>query len=277
MKIVFDNGKIYTGELPFAEAFAVEDGRFVFVGNTKDALALAAPGDELEDLQGRFVCAGFNDSHMHILNYGQALLTAKLDEHTGSLADLLAYVRAFAAEHPVAEGAWLKGRGWNQDYFTDVHRMPDRYDLDTISTEYPICLVRCCGHCLVVNSKALEILGITADTPQPEGGSIGMTTAALQSEGSNTGMAADTPQPEGGSIGMTSATLVEGNGMGKKDVVFPSNRYRARVEPFRHPLMNLPGVGASVSILKPSGKKNIEQFSAFANGEVGHFRHFVVA
>ncbi|MBO4288543.1 MAG: amidohydrolase [Lachnospiraceae bacterium] len=173
MKKVFYNGKIYTGELPFAEAFAVEDGRFVFVGNTKDALALAAPGDELKDLQGRFVCAGFNDSHMHILNYGQALLTAKLDEHTGSLADLLAYVKAFAAEHPVAEGAWLKGRGWNQDYFTDVHRMPDRYDLDTISTEYPICLVRCCGHCLVVNSKALEILGITADTPQPEGGSIG--------------------------------------------------------------------------------------------------------
>ena len=49
--------------------------------------------------------------------------------------------------------------------------------------------------------------------------------------------------------------------MREKDVVFPSNRDRTRPEPFRHPFMNLPGVGGSVSILKPQGKKNIEQFS----------------
>ena len=174
MKTIFYNGKIYTGQLPLAEAFAVEDGKFVFVGNTTDALALDAEGGEQVDLGGRFVCAGFNDSHMHLLNYGQFLMAAKLDQHTESLAELIAYVKAFAAEHPVAEGAWLKGRGWNQDYFTDVQRMPDRHDLDGISTDFPICLVRCCGHCLVVNSKALELLGITEKTPQPEGGSIGM-------------------------------------------------------------------------------------------------------
>lgn len=174
MKKIFYNGKVYTGELPLREAFAVEDDRFVFVGDSKEALALAAEGDKKVDLSGRFVCAGFNDSHMHLLNYGLSLVSAKLDEHTESLAELLDYVRTFAAEHPVAEGAWLKGRGWNQDYFTDEKRMPDRHDLDGISTEYPICLVRCCGHCLVVNSKALEVLGVTADTPQPEGGSIGM-------------------------------------------------------------------------------------------------------
>ncbi len=178
MKKIFFNGKVYTGGLPLREAFAVEDGRFAFVGDTKDALALAAEGDETVDLGGRFVCAGFNDSHMHLLNYGQFLLSAKLDEHTNSLAELLDYVRDFAAEHPVAEGAWLKGRGWNQDYFTDADRMPDRHDLDGISTEYPICLVRCCGHCLVVNTRALEVLGITAETASPEGGSIGMADGA---------------------------------------------------------------------------------------------------
>ena len=65
--------------------------------------------------------------------------------------------------------------------------------------------------------------------------------------------------------------------MSEKDVVFPANRNRTRPEPIRHPVVNLPGVGGSVSMLKPQGKKNIEQFSPFADREVGHFRHFVVA
>lgn len=52
--------------------------------------------------------------------------------------------------------------------------MPDRYDLDQVSEDVPVCAVRACGHCLVVNTKALQLLGITKDTPQPEGGCIGM-------------------------------------------------------------------------------------------------------
>ena len=174
MKTFFVNGNVYPGSLPMAEAFAVEDGHFIFVGSNEEVKEQVRPGDSCIDLGGKFVCAGFNDSHMHLANFGQSLLAAKLDQHTESLADLLAYVKEFAAEHPVAEGAWLKGRGWNQDFFTDVQRMPDRHDLDSISTAFPICLVRCCGHCLVVNSRALELLGITAQTPQPEGGSIGI-------------------------------------------------------------------------------------------------------
>lgn len=66
------------------------------------------------------------------------------------------------------------GRGWNQDYFSDADRMPSRWDLDQVSTEVPICAVRACGHCLVVNSRALEVIGVTADSPQPEGGRIGL-------------------------------------------------------------------------------------------------------
>ena len=71
----------------------------------------------------------------------------------------LACLDTFQKEHPRKDGAWLMGRGWNQDYFTDVDRMPNRYDLDRVSTEVPICATRACGHCLVVNSKALEIAG----------------------------------------------------------------------------------------------------------------------
>ena len=172
MKQIYHNGQVYAGSLDLAEAFVVENGRFGYVGDSKTALSLAAEGDDIIDLQGQFVCPGFNDSHMHLLNYGNVLSIAPLAQHTSSLADLLDCMKNFLAENPVEEGGWLRGRGWNQDYFTDVNRMPTRYDLDTISTDIPILATRACGHCLVVNSKALELLGITADTPSPEGGLI---------------------------------------------------------------------------------------------------------
>ena len=121
---------------------------------------------------------------MHLLNYGSSLLKAQLAAHTESLEDMLACLDTFQKEHPRKDGAWLMGRGWNQDYFTDVDRMPNRYDLDRVSTEVPICATRACGHCLVVNSKALELLGVTADTPQPEGGEIGMETVSRTEDSS---------------------------------------------------------------------------------------------
>ncbi len=170
--ILYTNAKVYTGELPLVEAFAVEGGLFVFAGSAAEGAALNA--DEVVDLNGQFVCAGFNDSHMHLLNYGQSLMQAPLGEHTTSIADMLQCLRDFAQEHPVQDGKWLRGRGWNHDYFTDQPGvMPTRHDLDKVSTEYPILIVRCCGHGLAINTKALEICGITAETPAPEGGMIG--------------------------------------------------------------------------------------------------------
>ena len=174
MKQIYINGKVYTGSLPLAEAFVVEEDRFTFAGSSEDALAIAQAGDETIDLGGRFACAGFNDSHMHLLGYGLSLTCAPLSEHTGSLAEMISYLRSFAETHPDTAGGWIVGRGWNHDYFTDVRRMPDRYDLDKVSTDRPVVAVRCCGHCLVVNSKVLGLLNITADTPAPEGGSIGL-------------------------------------------------------------------------------------------------------
>ena len=173
MRSIFYNGRVYTGELPLRSAFAVEDGRFLRVGTDREVLALAREGDALRDLGGRFVCAGFNDSHMHLLNYGQTLFSAALAPHTASLGGMLSYLKDWLREHPPREGQWLTGRGWNQDYFTDVSRMPNRRDLDGISADIPIMITRCCGHCCVVNSRVLELAGIDAGTPSPAGGSIG--------------------------------------------------------------------------------------------------------
>ena len=166
MKTVYHNGSVYTGTLPLAEAFGVEDGTFFFTGSNREALLLDA--DAFVDLKGAFVCAGFNDSHMHLLNYGQALTIAPLHQHTGSLEDMVLCLKNTAP----GRGGWILGRGWNQDYFADCRRMPSRWDLDRVSACQPVCAVRACGHALSVNSRALEILGITADTPQPEGGQI---------------------------------------------------------------------------------------------------------
>ena len=174
MKTIFHNGTVYTGK-GFCQSFAVEDGLFTAAGSNAEMLALQQQDDQLIDLQGRFVCAGFNDSHMHLLNLGQYLTNLRLDEHTGSLREMLEYARNVLNSQDFSNGRWLKGRGWNQDYFTDVSRMPDVSDLDQISTEIPIMLTRACGHCCVVNSRALELAGITADTVSPEGGAIGLT------------------------------------------------------------------------------------------------------
>lgn len=174
MKTIYHNGRVYTGAPAPAQAFVVENGRFVYAGSDAGALALRRPGDETVDLGGQFVCPGFNDSHMHLLEYGYLLRMPQLAAHTGSLADMLECMRAFLAQHPRPAGGWLVGRGWNQDLFADVRRMPDRYDLDAVSTEIPVAAVRACGHCMVVNSRALALLGVTGSTPQPAGGRIGM-------------------------------------------------------------------------------------------------------
>lgn len=169
---VYYNGKVYAGNGCFAEAFAVEEGRFRSVGTNDEVLERFANAEKV-DLLGRFVCAGFNDSHMHLINYAQALMSAPLMEHTSSLDEVIACMKRHLELFQPANGGWLKGRGWNQDYFTDTDRMPNRWNLDEVSTEIPIIITRACGHCCVVNSKALEIAGITNETVSPEGGAIG--------------------------------------------------------------------------------------------------------
>ena len=174
MKTLFYNGQVYTGSFPLKHAFIAEDGKFRHVGSNREMFLLAGEDTEKVDLEGRFVCAGFNDSHMHLLNYGQSLRMAALHDHTESLTDMLAAVKHFVQKNPVREGQWIRGRGWNQDYFTDADRMPNRYDLDTISAEIPVMLTRACGHVCAVNSKALELAGIDENTEAPLGGAIGM-------------------------------------------------------------------------------------------------------
>ena len=88
MKTIYHNGCVYTGTLPLVQGFVVEDGRFVLAGNDAEVLAQAA--DSIVDLKGAFVCAGFTDSHMHLLGFGNLLSNAQLAKHTESLEDMVA-------------------------------------------------------------------------------------------------------------------------------------------------------------------------------------------
>jgi len=170
MPQIYHNGLVFTGELPLQQAFKVDGGLFAAVGSNEEILALRREGDEVIDLKGSFVCAGFIDSHMHVLNYGYAMSCCNLIPHTTSLAEVQDALRAFIDQKGIAPGVWVRGRGWNHDYFADGAEIPTRWDLDRVSCEHPICIVRCCGHCLVLNSFALELLGIDGSAPQPDGG-----------------------------------------------------------------------------------------------------------
>ena len=99
MRTVYKNGTVYTGN-GFVTDFAVENGKFCFVGETDKATA-----DEVVDLDGKFVCAGFNDSHMHVLNLGNVLTMANLGAHTTSLKEMLDCLRTYIKETGVTPAA----------------------------------------------------------------------------------------------------------------------------------------------------------------------------
>lgn len=170
MDTIFYNGKIYTvdGSIPFAEAVAIKDGIIIRVGNNEEVLSLQNQKTHLVDLEGALMLPGFCDSHMHLLSYGYSLQKVNLNS-AKCMDDLIRLGKEFLVEHPYL--SWLQGRGWSTDGWEDP-RIPNRYDLDKITTDIPMSYTRACGHIIVVNSKALEVMGITHSTPPVPGGHI---------------------------------------------------------------------------------------------------------
>jgi len=171
--ILFTNGTIHTltseHATPADCILVGDDGRIAFVGRAGD---INVPGNTVRvDLGGRTLIPGFNDAHVHIWKLG-LLLTVQVDARGGEAPDIDRIVGKFrvrAAETP--PGVWLSGRGYNEAALTE-RRHPTRADLDRASTDHPIALTRTCGHMIVANTRALEIAGITRETPDPPGGII---------------------------------------------------------------------------------------------------------
>lgn len=166
---VYVNGKIYTAnvEAPFAEAMAVKDGRVAWIGNAAD---VELDGETTVDLKGRRVVPGFVDSHMHpIMLAATCRQISVLPPKIHSLEELAEAIRKVREEQ--GPDRWVLGWGYDEGKLAE-HRSPNRYDLDKGAADVPVSIVRTCGHIRCLNSKALEIAGITKDTPDPEGGQI---------------------------------------------------------------------------------------------------------
>ena len=176
---VFFGGVVRTMEPPAAPgrreralptAVAVKDGVIVRVGSDREIRALAGPHTRSVDLAGRLLLPGFHDSHLHLLSYGLSLEKVYLDGAT-SIDEIVRRGRDFLRQSGGPRGGWIQGRGWNNELWPG-RRFPNRYDLDRISTDHPVTYTRTCGHIIAVNSKALEVMGVTRDTPQLPGGQI---------------------------------------------------------------------------------------------------------
>ncbi len=151
-----------------ATAVAVAGGRVVFVGDDAGARDLAEPETRVIDLAGATLLPGFTDSHCHLYGLGAAL--AQIDcVGTVDAEAVAALVDSAARAAP--SGAWLQGRGWDQNDWK-VKEYPHRTLLDRVSGDHPVLLRRIDGHAAWANSKALRLAGITADTPDPDGGQI---------------------------------------------------------------------------------------------------------
>jgi predicted amidohydrolase YtcJ len=167
--LIFINGAVYTVDAArrWARAVAVRDDSIVAVGEDADVRALAGPSTEVIDLDGRMLLPGFQDAHIHPPGSGLEMLRCNLSE-AYSREEYLRIVEEYAASHPDAE--WIQGGGWSMDAFPGG--APTKDALDAVVPDRPVFLPSRDGHSAWANSRALEIAGITASTPDPRDGRI---------------------------------------------------------------------------------------------------------
>lgn len=192
--LVLFNGPIYTLDptQPVVRAVAIRDGRILAAGTEgRVQAAVAGQRGETINLRGRAVVPGLTDAHVHILFQGLAAREARLGEAMTLEAALASIAERNRA---LPDGVWLRGGGW--DHIPWGKRWPTRADLDAVCPERPAMLFRKDGHSLWVNSRALALAGITADTPDPAGGQI-----QRDREGEPTGILLET------AIGLVSAIV----------------------------------------------------------------------
>ena len=175
------NGKVYTvnHEQSWAEAIAITDGRIIWVGNSEDANQWQGEGTRTIDLGGKMVLPGFQDIHIHPVHSGVSYQQCALFDAEG--VELLQQrIKQCAESEP---GEWIRGGGWLVTNFAPSG-LPDKKLLDEIVPDRPVALKSSDGHSMWVNSIALELAGINADTQDPAGGRIDRYPNSTEPSGS---------------------------------------------------------------------------------------------
>jgi hypothetical protein len=157
---IYFNAKIFTFD-GIKSWMRVENGKIIELGTGE--------GDQREDcidMDQQTILPGLMDAHLHVFNVGWQTKTLNLNG-IRSISEIQKKLKDFAS----SKEDWIVGRGWDQDLFEDK-RFITKEDIDKTIPDQPVRLSRVCGHIVVVNSCALEILGITQDTEDPDGGEI---------------------------------------------------------------------------------------------------------
>ena len=174
--ILFTGGPVFTSDprQPAAEAVAVSGERILAVGRAAELASYRGRATRVVELAGRFLMPGFIYAHVHLAAYGanQLHINCKFPQ-VRSIRDIQERIRS-RAQKPEAPGdrsgpRWIRGWGYDQLKLAEG-RHPTRADLDEACPHLPVLLMRTCAHIAVVNSKVLELLGVTGETPDPVGG-----------------------------------------------------------------------------------------------------------
>jgi predicted amidohydrolase YtcJ len=167
--LVFTGGHVHTVDArqPRAEVVAIHGDRISAVGSMDEIAPAVGPATRVIDMRGRLLLPGFQDAHVHPLSGGMDRMQCDVRGAEGREA-VLATIRAYADEHPNDD--WIVGSGWYMGDFPGG--TPRREDLDSVLPDRPGYFPNRDGHSSWVNSRALEVAGITRDTPDPFGGRI---------------------------------------------------------------------------------------------------------
>ena len=173
---------------PHVTAVAISDGRFSFVGERDAALALRGPDTRVIDLQGATAYPGLIDAHVHVAGIGSAQRSVDLTG-ASSFSELIDRVAARAST--LRTGVVVQGRGWHQSKWLTppaghIEGFPTHHALSAAVPNHPVVLEHANGHSALLNQRAMEQLGIDADTIAPEGGVI------VMSDGQPTGLLHET-------------------------------------------------------------------------------------
>ena len=175
---VYYGGDIITmvGDSPvYADALVVKDGKIEYVGNSDKAMDIAGKGHKMIDLQGKTLLPGFIDGHAHFSNFSSQAIGAQIlpppDAGAKDIPTLIEILKEWNTPENRALTGWIFGSGFD-DSVLEEKRFPTKEDLDKVTTEYPIMIIHISGHFASLNSKGLEIIGITAETKNPDGGII---------------------------------------------------------------------------------------------------------
>ncbi|MFI1287621.1 amidohydrolase [Streptomyces sp. NPDC020792] len=166
--LVFTQGPVHTGDpaRTRASSLAVTGDRITAVGHD-EVRELIGPRTEVVDLSGKLLLPGFQDSHIHAVYGGMELAECDLSGTVG-VGEYLRRIREFADAHP--DSGWITGGGWSMESFEGG--LPTRRLLDSVVPDRPVYLVNRDHHGAWANTRALELAGVTRDTPDPDDGRI---------------------------------------------------------------------------------------------------------